>query len=153
MAFARSALVGALVLILSGPGGPTHAQGLGCDITLRLRNVGSQPVDAHIRTFEARSRIGVVPFAALGGVAPASAWGPWRRVQNGGWQPAAVDLRIQPGARSGGTYQSAALCEDRREYRIEYTCRGGGRANLRFETRTDDTRAQTVVVEIGSRCD
>lgn len=123
-------------------GSASLAQGLGCNIDLRLRNDAGVAVDAHIRTFQVRSRVG-----GTNGF-----WGPWRRVQNSGWQPQAVDLRIQPGARARGTYHTSLLCEDLRQYRVEFTCRAGSRSNLRFDASHRSTRDQSVVVGIGYQC-
>ncbi|MCB1389914.1 MAG: hypothetical protein KDK12_12360 [Rhodobacteraceae bacterium] len=120
-----------------------HASNLGCAIDLRLRNVSGEAVDADIRSFQVRSRVALVA-------------GPWRRVQNGGWQPAAVTLRIAPGHREMGTYETELLCQDPRQYRVDYTCRSGRRQGQTFDVRHPENGwagGQLAVVEIGRRCD
>lgn len=144
--FVSGPLAPAIGLLLGlGIAGSASAQALGCNITLRLRNTSAHPIDAHIRTFEVRSRI-------AGALA-----GPWRDVQNGGWQPDTIDLRIQPGAMQGDSYASSMLCQDQRQYRIDYTCRGGARSGNMFTVRlperlSDWSTSQTAVLRLGDYC-
>lgn len=124
---------------------PAAASGLGCNMTLVLRNTSDEIVDIDASSFQVRSR--------TGGVA-----GPWRRVQNGGWRPEAVIIRLQPNAETQGVYETALLCQDRRQFRIDYTCRSGRRIGQSFDMRVPQARRdwhryQNLFLPVGERCD
>jgi hypothetical protein len=135
----------ALVVLLMGTGTAQGQSILGCQMGLTLQNAAQGAIDVEAPSFEIRSRLATAVA------------GPWRRAQSGGWQPDAVRLRMLAGAQLVDSYDTQALCNDRRQFRLSYICRHGPRRGQRFQTRfpsvqSDWSRAQNVTIRVGTEC-